>query len=87
MTLDEDVRVPEMEGEAETEEDRHSVDVGLLVRVVLRERLSVTEAQLVAVLDAERHKVGEAVRLGVVVPVRDTVAVTGVEPDVVPDEV
>jgi hypothetical protein len=85
VALEEDDREPEMEDEGETEEDRHSVDVELLVRLVLRERLSVTEAQPVAVDDADRHKVGEVDRLGVVVPVRDTAGLTDGHPDAVTD--
>ena len=37
VTLGEGERVPEIDGEAVTEEDRHSEDVGLVVRLVLRE--------------------------------------------------
>ena len=85
MVLEEGDSVPLMEDEGETEEDRHSVDVGLVVRLVLRERLSVTEAQGVAVDDEDRHKVGEVDRLGVVVPVRDTVGLTDGHPDTVTD--
>ena len=53
--------------------------------MAVRERLRV--GQLVGVEEEDRHNVGETDRLGVEVPVRDTVAVTGVEPDVVSDEV
>ena len=56
-----------------------------MVLLVLRERLSVTEVQEVAVDDADRHKVGEVDRLGVVVPVRDTVGLTDGHPDAVTD--
>ncbi len=86
MALEEGDSVPLMEDEGETEEDRHSVDVGLVVLLVLRERLSVTEVQPVTVDVEDRHKVGEVDRLGVVVPVRDIVAVTEKEPDMVSDE-
>ena len=85
VALEEGDSVPLMEEEGETEEDRHSVDVGLVVRLVLRERLSVTEVQPVAVDDEDRHKVGEVDRLGVVVPVRDTVGLTDGHPDTVTD--
>ena len=76
VTLGEEDRVPVIEGEALTEEDRHSEDVGLLVRLVLRERLRVTEVQPVAVPDAVRHRLEEAVELAlggrVTEPVEDT---------------
>ena len=85
VVLEEGDSVPVTEDEGEAEEDRHSVDVGLVVLLVLRERLSVTEVQEVAVDDAERHKVGEVDRLGVVVPVRDTVGLTDGHPDAVTD--
>ena len=76
VTLGEGERVPEIDGEAVIEEDRHSEDVGLVVRLVLRERLSVTEVQPVALEDAVRHKLEEAVELvlgrGLTEPVEDT---------------
>jgi hypothetical protein len=76
VTLGEGEKVPEIDGEAVIEEDRHSEDVGLVVRLVLRERLSVTEVQPVALEDAVRHKLEEAVELvlgrGLTEPVEDT---------------
>ena len=85
VAREEDVREPEMEGDAETEEDRHSEDVGLLVRLVLRERLIVTEVQPVAVPDDVRHRLDEAVEL--VLGSSVLLSVPEVQPVEVPDAV